>query len=41
MTRRFSVVAFCLSLFICLILALVISRDFAWLARAQSYAAML
>ena len=36
MTRRFSVVALCLSLFICLILALVISRDFAWLARAQS-----
>ena len=36
MTRRFSVVAFCLSLFICVILALVISRDFAWLAQATS-----
>lgn len=38
MTRRFSVVAFCLSLFICLILALVISRDFAWLAQATTNA---
>lgn len=36
MTRRFSVVAFCLSLFICVILALVISRDFAWLAQATN-----
>lgn len=41
MTRRFSVVAFCSSLFVCLILALVISRDFAWLAQVQSNAAML
>ena len=41
MTRRFSVVAFCSSLFVCLILALVISRDFAWLAEVQSNAAML
>ena len=41
MTRRFSVVAFCSSLFICIILALVISRDFAWLAQAQSSAASL
>jgi len=41
MTRRFSVVAFCSSLFICVILALVISRDFAWLAQAQSSAASL
>jgi len=41
LTRRFSVVAFCLSLFICLILALVISRDFAWLAQATSNAASL
>jgi sigma-B regulation protein RsbU (phosphoserine phosphatase) len=41
MTRRFSAVAFCLSLFICIILALVISRDFAWLAQAQSSAASL
>ena len=41
MTRRFSVVAFCLSLFLCLILALVISRDFAWLAEAKGSAASL
>ena len=41
MTRRFSIVAFFLSLFICLILALVISRDFAWLAQASSSAASL
>ena len=41
MTRRFSVVAFCSSLFVCIILALVISRDFAWLAQVQSNAAML
>jgi len=41
MTRRFSVVAFCTSLFVCIILALVISRDFAWLAQVQSNAAML
>jgi sigma-B regulation protein RsbU (phosphoserine phosphatase) len=41
MTRRFSVVAFCLSLFICIILVLVISRDFAWLAQAQGDAASL
>jgi sigma-B regulation protein RsbU (phosphoserine phosphatase) len=41
MTRRFSVVAFCLSLFICVILALVISRDFAWLAQATNSPASL
>jgi phosphoserine phosphatase RsbU/P len=41
MTRRFSVVTFCSSLFVCIILALVISRDFAWLAKVQSNAAML
>lgn len=41
MTRRFSVVAFCTVLFVCIILALVISRDFAWLAQVQSDAAML
>ncbi len=41
MTRRFSVVAFCLILFICIILALVISRDFAWLAQAKGSAASL
>jgi sigma-B regulation protein RsbU (phosphoserine phosphatase) len=41
MTRRFSVVAFCSSLFVCIILALVISRDFAWLAEVQSNPAML
>jgi len=41
MTRRFSVVAFCSSLFVCIILALVISRDFAWMAQAQGSAASL
>ena len=41
MTRRFSVVVLCLSLFICIILALVISRDFAWLAQAQNSSASL
>ena len=41
MTRRFSVVAFCLSLFICVILALVLSRDFAWLANAHGSEASL
>jgi sigma-B regulation protein RsbU (phosphoserine phosphatase) len=41
MTRRFSVVAFCLILFICIILLLVISRDFAWLTEAKGSAASL
>jgi sigma-B regulation protein RsbU (phosphoserine phosphatase) len=41
MTRRFAVVAFCLSLFICVILVLVIHRDFAWLAQATSNPASL
>jgi sigma-B regulation protein RsbU (phosphoserine phosphatase) len=41
MTRKFSLVAFCTSLFICVILALVIARDFAWLADAQGDPAAL
>ncbi len=41
MTRKFSLVAFGTSLFICVILALVIARDFAWLAEAQSDPAAL
>lgn len=41
MTRRFAVVAVCASLFICMVLAMVISRDFAWLAAAQGSAESL
>lgn len=40
-TRKFSLVAFSTSIFICLILMMVISRDFAWLAREGQIAASL
>ena len=41
LTRKFSLVAFSTLFFICVILALVIARDFAWLAEAQSDPAAL
>jgi sigma-B regulation protein RsbU (phosphoserine phosphatase) len=41
LTRKFSLVAFCTLLFICVILTLVLARDFAWLAETQSDPAAL
>ena len=41
LTRKFSLVAFSTILLICLVLALVIARDFAWLADAQGDPAAL
>ena len=41
LTRKFSMVAFSTSFFICVVLALVIARDFAWLAEAQGDPAAL
>ncbi len=41
LTRKFSLVAFSTILLICMVLALVIARDFAWLADAQNDPAAL
>jgi sigma-B regulation protein RsbU (phosphoserine phosphatase) len=41
LTRKFSLVAFSTILLICMVLALVIARDFAWLAEAQGDPAAL